>query len=69
MYLWDDVLRHGMTDEVFSPKIKTYGQLTRSYQNKEAVFSSKFFGLVKEQLQPIEEEAPAKDDGNDNEGS
>jgi hypothetical protein len=69
MYLWDDVLRHGMTDEVFSPKIKTYGQLTRSYQNKEPVFSSKFFGLVKEQLEPIEEEAPTKDDGNDIEGS
>jgi len=69
MYLWDDVLRHGMTDEVFSSKIKTYGQLTRNYQNKEPVFSSKFFGLVKEQLQPIEEETPAKEDGNDNEGS
>lgn len=69
MYLWDDVLRHGMTDEVFSPKIKTYGQLTRSYQNKEAVFSSKFFGLVKEQLQPIEEETTAKEDDNDNAGS
>lgn len=69
MYLWDDVLRHGMADEVFSPKIKTYGQLTRSYQNKEPVFSSKFFGLVKDQLQPIEEEAPAKEDGNDKEGS
>lgn len=69
MYLWDDVLRHGMTEEVFSPKIKTYGQLTRSYQNKEAVFSSKFFGLVKEKLQPIEEEAPTKENGNDKEGS
>jgi len=69
MYLWDDVLRHGMTDEVFNPKIKTYGQLTRSYQNKETVFSSKFLGLVKEHLEPIEEESPAKDDGNDNEGS
>ncbi len=69
MYLWDDVLRHGMADEVFSPRIKTYGQLTRSYQNKEPVFSSKFFGLVKDQLQPIEEEAPTKEDGNDKEGS
>ena len=69
MYLWDDVLRHGMTDEVFSSKIKTYGQLTRSYQKKEPVFSSKFFGLVKELLEPIEEEATAKDDSNDNEGS
>jgi 5-methylcytosine-specific restriction protein B len=67
MYLWDDVLRHGMTDEVFSSKIKTYGQLIRHYQNKEPVFSSKFYGLVKEQLQPIEEEDPVKEDGNDNE--
>jgi hypothetical protein len=69
MYLWDDVLRHGMTDEVFSSKIKTYGQLTRNYQNREPVFSSKFFSLVKEQLQSIEEEGSVQEDGNDNEGS
>lgn len=68
MYLWDDVLRHGMTDEVFNSEIKTYGQLTRNYQNSEPVFNSKFFGLVQDKLTPIAE-VIAKEDGNDDEGA
>lgn len=67
MYLWDDVLRHGMSDLVFSSEINTYGQLIRHYQSKKPVFSGQFYDLVKEQLQPTEEEGIAKEDGNDNE--
>ena len=67
MYLWDDVLRHGMSDLVFSSEINTYGQLIRHYQSKKPVFSGQFYGLVKDQLQPIEEEDTAKEDGNDTE--
>tara|TARA_R110001592_G_scaffold200902_12_gene449908 strand:- start:1424 stop:3088 length:1665 start_codon:yes stop_codon:yes gene_type:complete len=67
MYLWDDVLRHGMSDLVFSSEINTYGQLIRHYQSKKPVFSGQFYDLVKEQLQPTEEEGTAKEDGNDNE--
>jgi hypothetical protein len=67
MYLWDDVLRHGMSDLVFSSEINTYGQLIRHYQSKKPVFSGQFYGLVKDQLQPTEEEDTAKEDGNDNE--
>ncbi len=42
MYLWDDVLRHGMKETVFNSDIKTYGQLTRYFDNKK-IFSDDFY--------------------------
>jgi len=50
MYLWDDVLRHGLTDKVFDADIRTYGQLTRNYDEKNNIFSEKFYELLPEQL-------------------
>lgn len=67
MYLWDDVLRHGMSDIVFNSEINTYGQLTRHYQSKKPVFSSQFYSLVKDQLHPIEGDDIVTEDGNENE--
>ncbi len=45
MYLWDDVLRHGMKETVFNSDIKTYGQLTRYFDNKKT-FSDDFYHKV-----------------------
>lgn len=67
MYLWDDVLRHGISDVVFHSEINTYGQLTRLYQSKRPVFSCQFYRLVKEQLLPIEQDNSVTKDGNENE--
>jgi hypothetical protein len=67
MYLWDDVLRHGMSDIVFNSEINTYGQLTRHYQSKKPVFSTQFYSLVKDQLHPIEGDDIVTEDGNENE--
>ncbi|PCI63046.1 MAG: type II restriction endonuclease subunit R [Gammaproteobacteria bacterium] len=47
MYLWDDVLRHGLKDAVFDSATKTYGQLTRKYHNNEKIFSERFYELLK----------------------
>ncbi|MBE9527095.1 MAG: AAA family ATPase [Proteobacteria bacterium] len=53
MYLWDDVLRHGMKDTVFDSEVKTYGQLTRKYNNSEKIFSDSFYHLlVSEYFEP-----------------
>jgi hypothetical protein len=67
MYLWDDVLRHGMSDLVFNSEINTYGQLIRHYQSNKPVFSSHFYSLVKDQLHPIEGDDIVTEDGNENE--
>ncbi|OFA29255.1 hypothetical protein BAE46_14125 [Glaciecola punicea] len=53
MYLWDDVLRHGMSDLVFNSDIHTYGQLTRQHQSKEPIFSDSFYDLIIDKLKPI----------------
>ncbi|MBA6289483.1 AAA family ATPase [Colwellia sp. MB3u-4] len=42
MYLWDDVLRHGLRYEVFHKKITTYGQLIKGWEEGEQVFNSDF---------------------------
>ncbi|MCK4708640.1 MAG: type II restriction endonuclease subunit R, partial [Gammaproteobacteria bacterium] len=53
MYLWDDVLRHGMKDTVFDSEVKKYGQLTRKYNNSEKIFSDSFYHLlVSEYFEP-----------------
>jgi 5-methylcytosine-specific restriction protein B len=67
MYLWDDVLRHGMSDLVFNSEINTYGQLTRDYQNKKPVFSDFFYSLVHTKLSPTEENSPVIENNNENE--
>ena len=41
MYLWDDVLRHGLSDAVFDPNIKNYGQLVHKFKSGEPVFSER----------------------------
>jgi hypothetical protein len=53
MYLWDDVLRHGMKETVFNSEIRTYGQLTRNFINGEPVFSNKFYDLVESSLEEV----------------
>lgn len=39
MYLWDDVLRHGLSDAVFDPNIKNYGQLVHKFKSGKPVFN------------------------------
>jgi hypothetical protein len=39
MYLWDDVLRHGLKATVFDENIKNYGQLVHSFNSGVSVFS------------------------------
>ena len=39
MYLWDDVLRHGLKATVFDASIKNYGQLVHSFNSGVPVFS------------------------------
>lgn len=46
LYLWDDVLRHGLREDLFDPFIKSYGQLVESYTNGEQIFSEKFLALL-----------------------
>ena len=65
MYLWDDVLRHGMSELVFKSEIKTYGQLTRDYQSGKTVLGSSFFKLVKGKLHPIKEGGAIQDNNHE----
>ena len=65
MYLWDDVLRHGMKDTVFDSSIRTYGQLTRLYDDNEKIFSDQFYDVLEENnskadvlLKAVAEEQP-----------
>jgi hypothetical protein len=62
MYLWDDVLRHGMTELIFDEEIKTYGQLVRYCQEKKTVFNDKFYDLVRDQIYTIEEDGSVEED-------
>jgi len=62
MYLWDDVLRHGMTGAVFNAEIKTYGQLTRRYDNHEPVFNDTFYDLIEEQMEVVAMSASEQND-------
>jgi 5-methylcytosine-specific restriction protein B len=41
LYLWDDVLRHGSRDAVFSGEINTYGQLVRKFGDGHKVFGER----------------------------
>lgn len=50
VYLWDDVLRHGLTDELFDSNIKTYGQLVLNQKNNKPVFNADFLSLLKNKL-------------------
>lgn len=42
MYLWDDVLRHGLRHVIFADSIKTYGQLITNYRNAQMVYNPEF---------------------------
>jgi len=46
VYLWDDVLRHGLTDELFLSDIKTYGDLVRRQNEMLPVFNSIFMSTL-----------------------
>ncbi len=54
MYLWDDVLRHGMTELLFDSKISTYGQLIRDFESHEPVFNDEFYNHVGGKMSAIE---------------
>lgn len=46
-YLWDDVLRHGLAQELFRPNLKTYGDLVKAQEGSKPVFNDPFLeGLV-----------------------
>jgi len=47
MYLWDDVLRHGMRYRLFSNDIKTYGELVRRHASTIQLFNDDFISLVR----------------------
>jgi len=55
MYLWDDVLRHGYRETIFSPEIKTYGQLNKMFNEDKDVFSKGFRGLLSKNY-PVQKE-------------
>lgn len=42
MYLWDDVLRHGLRHIIFSDSMKTYGQLIANYNDNKNIYSQEF---------------------------
>jgi len=46
VYLWDDVLRHGLTDELFLSDIKTYGDLVKRQNKKLPVFNPIFISTL-----------------------
>lgn len=39
IYLWDDVLRHGLRNEIFNPKYRTFADLVGDYKSGVRVFS------------------------------
>jgi hypothetical protein len=47
IYLWDDVLRHGLRHRVFASHIRTYGQLIESWDAGEPVFSDDLTELLR----------------------
>lgn len=47
MYLWDDVLRHGMRHRLFLKSITTYGELVRHHTSTKQLFNEIFISLVK----------------------
>jgi len=53
MYLWDDVLRHGSRDELFTNKAKTYGKLVSLYKQSKPVFSKKFYEMISDDHKEI----------------
>ena len=46
MYLWDDVLRHGLRHRLFSSDIRTYGELVRRTQSGGQIFNSDFAKIL-----------------------
>lgn len=54
MYLWDDVLRHGLRYRIFDANIKTYGQLVSCWNKRERVFNDEFIQIVMERAAPVE---------------
>jgi len=43
LYLWDDVLRHGRSELLFSSEIKTYGQLVSNAHSGNRIFSEALY--------------------------
>lgn len=57
IYLWDDVLRHGMRSRLFSSEIRTYGELINSWSEKKRIFSDSFVSLLSEHVVPTAEKS------------
>jgi len=47
LYLWDDVLRHGRSELLFSSEIKTYGELVSKANLGKRIFSETLYGKFK----------------------
>lgn len=54
MYLWDDVLRHGLRHRLFDREVTTYGQLVSRWDEKMRVFSADFIQLIEEQASKLD---------------
>jgi hypothetical protein len=48
MYLWDDVLRHGHRQRLFSPDIRTYGNLVSLWESDKRVFNDDLIEMLRE---------------------
>jgi 5-methylcytosine-specific restriction protein B len=38
IYLWDDVLRHGLRDKIFCADFRTYSDLVSAYRDGKSIF-------------------------------
>jgi 5-methylcytosine-specific restriction protein B len=47
LYLWDDVLRHGDKEVLFSRHVKTFGRLIENLQNNKEIFSKEIEGMLR----------------------
>jgi hypothetical protein len=48
IYLWDDVLRHGLREKIFSPNYRTFSDLVAAYTDGKKIFSLKIEDALKE---------------------
>lgn len=58
IYLWDDVLRHGMRDQLFSSKFTTFSKLVNDYNNSKQIFTESVESLLDTYVQ-----VPDNDEG------
>ncbi|EAQ96086.1 AAA family ATPase [Congregibacter litoralis] len=56
MYLWDDVLRHGLRNTLFHPSVKTYGHLVTQWGDRKRIFSDALLLQLRQSLPSMENE-------------